>query len=158
MRIFDETKTQELNADYIDHKKGYLKPDKLFVAHHEAVEAKEAVYQDRVEHLSNGSTQVWKDLVTPAVEAKEAYDEYEDIQIFIPYTEAELKERVERKELADLEKWFTEVYDAQVKQYNRCQRLGIAYDNKYGTIAELDNQATTNAKRISELRSKHSAK
>ncbi len=67
----------------------------------------------------------------------------------------ELKKQQDYKELADLEKWFTEVYDAQIKQYNRCQRLGLEYDNKYGTIAELDNQATASAKRISELRNKY---
>ncbi len=70
----------------------------------------------------------------------------------------ELAKQQDYKELVDLEKWFTEVYDAQVKQYDRCQRLGVEYDNKYGTIAELDKQATANAKRISELRNKYSTK
>lgn len=55
-------------------------------------------------------------------------------------------------ELSELEKWFTDVYDVQVKQYARCERLGIPYDNKYGTIEELDAQAEQNAKRIAELR------
>lgn len=156
MRIFDETKSYELLPETIDYTKGHLVSDKKFVMHHEAVEAKEAVYEDIPEELSNGSTQIWKKLVNPAVEAKEAYDEYEDIQVYVPYPESELTERAERKELTTLEKWFTEVYDTQVKQYERCQRLGIEYDNKYGTIAELDEQATINAKRISELRKKYS--
>ena len=92
MRIFNEEKTQELNENELDFEKGYLKPDKV-VRHHEAVEAKEAVYKDRIEKLSNGSIQIWKDLVTPAVEAKEAYDENENIQVYVLYTEKELAER-----------------------------------------------------------------
>ena len=57
------------------------------------------------------------------------------------------------EELAELETWFSEVYDMQMKQYERCQRLGITYDNKYGTIEELDATAYKNSQRISELRS-----
>ena len=51
-------------------------------------------------------------------------------------------------ELRNLYKWFEE-YDNQVKQYNRCQRLGIAYDKD---IQRLDNQAKVNADRITEIR------
>lgn len=51
-------------------------------------------------------------------------------------------------ELNNLLYWFEE-YDNQVKQYNRCQRMGIAYDKD---IEELDNQAKINAERITEIR------
>lgn len=51
-------------------------------------------------------------------------------------------------ELRSLYAWFEE-YDNQVKQYNRCQRMGIAYDKD---IKQLDNQARANANRITEIR------
>ncbi len=51
-------------------------------------------------------------------------------------------------ELRNLYAWFEE-YDNQVKQYNRCQRLGIEYDKN---IKQLDNQAKANADRITEIR------
>lgn len=102
MRIFDETKTKELNYENLDLEKGYLKPDKMFVRHHEAVEGKEAVYKDRAEKLPNGSTQVWKDLVSPAVEAKEAYDEYENIQVYVSYTDKEIAERKKEQSIVKL--------------------------------------------------------
>lgn len=51
-------------------------------------------------------------------------------------------------ELAQLTAWFEE-YDNQVKQYNRCQRMGITYDKD---IDELDKQAKKNAERITEIR------
>lgn len=54
-------------------------------------------------------------------------------------------------ELVDLENWFT-MYDNQIKQYQRCSRLNLSYDNKYGTIEELDEQAALKAARISEIR------
>lgn len=52
------------------------------------------------------------------------------------------------KELEDLIEWFEE-YDNQVKQYERCQRLGVALDKN---IEELDTQATINQKRIANIR------
>lgn len=51
-------------------------------------------------------------------------------------------------ELNELIQWFEE-YDNQVKQYERCQRLGIEFDKD---IVELDNQAKVNAERITEIR------
>lgn len=42
MRIYNDTKTKVLNESEIDYEKGYLQYDRLFVAHHEAVEGKSA--------------------------------------------------------------------------------------------------------------------
>lgn len=92
MRIFNENKTQELTEEP-DYGKGYLKHDKLFVAHHDATEAIAAVYEDRIVEEENGGISVYKDLVTPAVEAKDAWDEYEEICVYVLYTEEELAAR-----------------------------------------------------------------
>lgn len=108
MKIFDESKTYELSPETIDYSKGELINDKRLVMHHKAIEAKEAVYANREEILSNGSKQIWKDLVTPAIEAKDAYDEYEDIQLYVPYTCIELLNmlRAKRTFLLDaFDKW-----------------------------------------------------
>lgn len=59
-------------------------------------------------------------------------------------TERELLE----DELRQLELWFNE-YDNQVKQYQRCIRLGVEFDKD---INELDTQAQTNQLRIREIR------
>lgn len=92
MKIYNQDKTQELNRDELDFSLGRLEKDKLLIAHHDAVEAREAVYVDRIVPEESGFPSVYKDLVSSAVEAKEAWDEYEDIQIFVPYTEKELAE------------------------------------------------------------------
>lgn len=89
MRVFNENKTIEL-ANY-DLAKGYLKEDKLFKAHHEAVNAVEGVcHYETIKEYPNGGKEVKKVWDVAPVEAKAAYDEYEDIQVYVPYTEKEL--------------------------------------------------------------------
>lgn len=51
-------------------------------------------------------------------------------------------------ELIELLSWF-EDYDRQIMQYQRCGRLGQAYDK---SIAELDAQAEEKQQRIREIR------
>lgn len=93
MKIYNQDKTQELNRQELDFEKGYLISDKLLLAHHDAVEAKEAVYKDRIVEEENGGISIYKDLVTPAVKAKDAYDEYDVIKVYVPYSDRELAER-----------------------------------------------------------------
>lgn len=57
------------------------------------------------------------------------------------------KERLEN-ELQELYAWFEE-YDNQVKQYQRCVRLGMLYDRD---IMALDNEARVKQLRIAEIR------
>lgn len=65
---------------------------------------------------------------------------------FIDYIPAS-KYQQEKKEIL---KWF-ELYDNQVLQYNRAIRLSIPYDEKYGSIVELDNTAVEKAARLNEV-------
>lgn len=110
MRIYNEKRNQELNYEDIDLSLGYLVLDKLFIAHHPAVTgksaeemAKELTGQGEVCNLrkdgkwyrrtklyENGGSE--EEEIMP-VTAREAYDEYEDIQVYLPYTTEELKGR-----------------------------------------------------------------
>ena len=54
-------------------------------------------------------------------------------------------------ELTTLTSWFNDYYDNQIKQYERCQRLGLVFD---GDIKTLDNEAQNNQIRIREIREK----
>lgn len=109
-RVFYEDKTQEL-TEY-DLTLGKLVKDKLFVKHHEAmpavaaqtVEEKVAAYQANgqsveqhdgkyflvVAQYPNGGKDIQEVTPTEASPAKDAYDEYEDIYVYTPYTEQEL--------------------------------------------------------------------
>lgn len=95
MRILDinnvEIESPDLNL-------GYLKYDTIFVQHHEGVEASEEKgHEEVVAEYKRPNGEVYgietKWVIdVEAVEAKEAWDEYEDIQRYVLYTEEELAE------------------------------------------------------------------
>ena len=106
-RVFNQDKTQEL-TDY-DLSLGRLQEDKLVLAHHDAVDGK-TVEENVAAAQEDGKTVkqiggVWY-VVTAAyenggeelskvlpTEHKDAWDETEDIFIYIPYSDAELLAR-----------------------------------------------------------------
>lgn len=91
MRILDENNIEIENPDYT---KGYLKADSLFVRHHEATEAVEEVgHWVTIREYPNGGKDVDWVIDTPAQEAKDAWDEYEEIRRFVPFTESEFATR-----------------------------------------------------------------
>lgn len=88
MRIFDENDNELLKYDSV---KGYLKNDKRFVKHHEKLEAiQEEGHWETVAEYPNGGKDVEWVIDVPGVEAKDAWDEYEDILRYVPFTEQEL--------------------------------------------------------------------
>ena len=90
MRILDEL-NNELNANELDFSKGYLKEEKIFIKHHDAIPAvEEQGHYETIREYPNGGRDVEWIIDVPEVEAKEAYDEYEDIQRFVKFTQKEL--------------------------------------------------------------------
>lgn len=90
MRILD-LDGNELDA--IDESLGYLVTDSIVIKHHEAVEAVEEEWHYEVaKEYPNGGKDLKKVIDIPKVEAADAYDEYETVQRFIPYTQKELNE------------------------------------------------------------------
>ena len=91
MRIFDETKTKEITNP--DLEKGYLQADKLLIAHHDAQEeVQEQKHEELLHEYPNGGKEYMEVIDVPYQPAKEAWDEYEDIQVYISYTEEELEQ------------------------------------------------------------------
>lgn len=89
MRIFNEEKTEELTSP--DLAQGYLKQDKLFVAHHEAQEeVKRQSHYEVIAEYPNGGKDLREVIDVEYQPAKEAWDEYEDIQVYVQYTAEEL--------------------------------------------------------------------
>ena len=88
MRILDKNNNE---VKEVDRSKGYAVPERIVIAHHEAVEAVEEKghWVTTAEYPNGGKDIEWV-VDVPAVEAKEAYDEYEDILRFLQFTEAEL--------------------------------------------------------------------
>lgn len=91
MRIFDKN---GIEIESPDLEKGYLKNDSLFIMHHEEVKAVEEIgHYETIAEYPNGGKDVEWIVDTPGVEAREAWDEYEEILRYIPFTETELKIR-----------------------------------------------------------------
>lgn len=160
MKIYNETKTQELSEAEIDHEKGYLKPDKIKTAHHDAVPAVTVEQQiaelktqgveiekhfDKIDNVdkfyrvnavyANGGKDVAEIKEIPA---KEAYDDEEDIQVYVPYTESELKERADEKRYAELKAEL-----AKVKEDIEQVEYGLIRDDyaeKKARAAEIINE------------------
>lgn len=88
MRIFD---TNDVEIFKPDMSKGRTVKDKRFVAHHDAIkEIPEVGHYETIMEYPNGGKDVEWVVDIEGVEAQDAWDEYEDILRFIPFTELEL--------------------------------------------------------------------
>ena len=88
MRIFNIDNIELFEPDMT---KGRTITDKLLVKHHEAIEEvpEQGHYETIMEYPNGGKDVEWI-VDVPGVRAQEAWDEYEDILRFIPFTELEL--------------------------------------------------------------------
>ena len=88
MKILDENNVELPSPDL---SKGRLVEEQLFISHHPAVEAAaEQWHYETIAEYPNGGKDVKKIVDIPGVEAQDAWDEYETIQLYVPYTEEEL--------------------------------------------------------------------
>ena len=103
MRILDENNI-ELIEGQINLELGYLKPESIISIHHEAIkETKEVGHYEVIAEYPNGGKDVAWIIDVPGIEAKEAWDEYEDIQRYVLYTEEELATRDAEKKAKEEE-------------------------------------------------------
>ena len=80
---------------------GYLKPDRFFIQHHEAIEAvEEQGHWETLAEYPNGGKDVAWVVDVPGVAAAAAWDEYEDVLRYTLYTEEQLAEIAAAKEAA----------------------------------------------------------
>lgn len=91
MKVYNEEKTIELEEYDLDL--GHLEQSTLTI-HHEAVPFIErVVHYETIREYPNGGRDVAEIVDVEGQEEKEAYDETEDILVYIPYTEEELAEK-----------------------------------------------------------------
>ena len=89
MRILD---MNGMELDSPDLSRGYLTEEEILISHHEAVEAvAEQWHYETAAVYENGGRDVKKVIDIPGVEARDAWDEYETVQRYIPYTDEELE-------------------------------------------------------------------
>ena len=103
MRILDENNI-ELTEEEVNLELGYLKPESIISIHHEATgEVKEIGHYEVIAEYPNGGKDVAWIIDVPGIEAKEAWDEYEDIQRYVLYTEEELAAKEAEKKAKEEE-------------------------------------------------------
>lgn len=148
MRIFNEEKTQELFD--VDYELGYVREDRILKQHHEAIPERviKTVEEIKAELVAQGKEVLFGndgswyvtleyfpetdgrnvEEVKPVVEpAKEAWDEYEDIQVYIPFTE----EQVTKIKIAKLKQ---NLFDTDYKAIKYAE--GYLTDEEYEPIKE----------------------
>ena len=103
MRILDENNI-ELAEEEVNLELGYLRPESIISIHHEAIEeTKEVGHYEVIAEYPNGGKDVAWIIDVPGTEAKEAWDEYENIQRYVLYTEEELAARDAEKKAKEEE-------------------------------------------------------
>ena len=143
MRIFNEDKTIELNN--IDETKGYLKADKILLKHIDKVE--EQGHYETIKEYENGGKDIAYVIDKPEVDEQ---DIYEDIKVFIPYTNIELS----LMEIINLKYWYDNYYTQHEQKYRRLHSLGKLTDegkDPYNELINLYNEAEIKRARIQEL-------
>ena len=106
MRILDENNI-ELTEEQINLELGYLRPESIISIHHKAVEeVKEVGHYEIIAEYPNGGKDVKWVIDVPYEDAKEAWDEYEDIQRYILYTEEQLAAKEAERKAKEEEEAF----------------------------------------------------
>lgn len=131
-KVYNKEKTEILN-DY-DLDLGYLKTDRIFIKHHEAIaEVKQQSHFETIAEYPNGGKDVMEVIDVPYLPAKEAWDEYEKIKVFIPYDEVAVAFKKNER--------YENTVDMNIrKKYSISQELAILRqrDSKLDEFAEYN--------------------
>lgn len=102
MKIYNETKTQIIENPNLE--KGYLKFDNIVIKTIPATEEVKEQSHYEYKYYDNGGSSRRKVIDVPYQPSKPETYEYEDIQVYIPYTEKELDEITINKLTDNLQK------------------------------------------------------
>ena len=141
MRVFNVEKTTEL-TEY-DLNLGHLENDVL-TTHVSAVEPVEEIgHYETIKEYPNGGKDVKWVVDVPKTEGVEEHDETEEILIYVPYTENEMKVIALKEERNQLEDWLKDHDYIGTKI-----ATGRATAEEYATAIE---EMTVKANRINEI-------
>ena len=143
MRIFNETKEIEL-TEY-DLEKGYLKPDVLEVNVPEQTAVEEVSHYEVIREYPNGGKDVKKVIDVEGKPYVPAHIKREEIQIYVPYTECELKAISASREIGELKQ---KLRDTDYKAIKYAE--GVLSEDEY---SETKAQRQAWRERINELES-----
>lgn len=96
MKYYDENGA-EISESAVDLNQGSVRTEQRFVVHHDATpEVAEVSHWELISVDSNGNRAEAKVIDTPYQPAKDAWDEYETVGIYTPYTSEELEEQAKK--------------------------------------------------------------
>lgn len=105
MKVYNQEKTQVLNE--YDLNKGYLIEDTLIIHLDEIQAVEEQGHYETIAEYENGGKDVKWVVDVECVEYQEPKDIIEKINVYIPYTSEELKNKEYQKELQEIKQWFS---------------------------------------------------
>lgn len=88
MKIYNQEKTEILENPNLE--KGYLIPDQIVIKTIPAQEEVQEQFHYEYKHYPNGGADRIKVIDVPYQPAVEEHDEFEDIQVYVPYSQKEL--------------------------------------------------------------------
>ena len=130
MKVYNEDKTELLNE--YDLTKGELVKDTLITHHDEVIGQDEKGHYETIKEYPNGGKEVEWIVDVPYIAHQDAYDEEEEIYVYIPYSEEKLQRIANQTELDEIKRelsetdyeaikysegWFTEEEYAPIKQH-----------------------------------------
>lgn len=136
MKIYNEEKTTLLNIEDCDLDIGCLKEDVLVVHHPAIPKIEEQGHYKVLAEYTNGGKEVEWVIDVPGVDAKEAYDEEENIQIYHIYTDNEITLQNIYKDIKSKE---TEIESCK-NNLNRTDYIVLKYTE--GLISKKDFKLT----------------
>ncbi len=150
MKVYNEDKT-EILEEY-DLEKGELELDTITIHHEEIVGQEEEGHYEVVAEYPNGGKDVEYIIDKPYIEHQDAYDEEEQIQVYVPYSNeyleikelenniANLKEALkltDYKAIKYAEGWFTEEEYLPIKEERQLYRDKInEYEEQIRELSE----------------------
>ena len=143
MKIYNQNKTEILTE--VDLSKGFLVNDKIVCQ--EIPEQQEQSHYEIVAEYENGGRDV-KKIIDVKHQPKKTI--FEDIQIFIPYTNKQLAEI----EMEDLKSWFDVEYMRLEQKYRRLDTLNLLCDDESSpkeNLLKLYKLAEEKRKKIQQL-------
>jgi len=147
MKIYNKNKT--LILENVDLNKGYLIDDKIITGKTPAQPEQPEQYHYEFKHYENGGVDRIKIVDVPYNPPIDEQPIYEDIKVYVEYTEKELAE----KEYFNLKNWFDVDYARLEQKFRRLHTLGKDYKGKsaYDALIDLYNHAEEVRAKINEL-------
>ena len=149
MKVYNEDKT-EILEDY-DVNRGTLQDDILTIHYDKVDGVEEQGHYETIKEYENGGKDVEWIVDVPGVDPVEEHDEYEQIQIYIPYSDEKLAEIDKEIKLKELKTELAST-DYEAIKYSEGLYTDEEYEPTKKQRQELRNEINKLQKELDELK------